>query len=455
MELYDTIKLHDNELEEGILGAVMIENSIFQKLSAEWDETIFYKQSHRTIAWAIKDLFIQNKPMDLLTLPAHLKANNKLEEVGGTYTISQLSNRVASTANTEYHYRILQQYAMLRRLATLGEELKISVMQPDADPLEIGPVFEQKIASLTGNLIRFNINPVSKLNKEALQRLEQIRSGEIEAGIYMGFTGLQKKLGGWHKGELVILAARPAMGKTSLAIKFLLQPAIIKNIPTALFSLEMGNNPVLSRIQSDLSGKSATDLIRGEVTHDDINRVYMATQCLNTAPIYIDDTPALTVFDFRQRANKLKKDHNIQLIIIDYLQLMRSGLKGGNREQDISYISRSLKQISKDLDLPILALSQLSRDVEKRASKRPMLSDLRESGAIEQDADVVMFIHRPEYYGEDRFEDQSDATGKAELIIAKNRNGGTGLTILGFKAENVMFYDLEPETNKIEPNTNF
>lgn len=451
-------QLHDVELEEAVLGAVLLEEEVFQKLSSDWDEAVFHKMAHKTIAWAVTALFHKNEPIDRITVGNHLKANNKLEEVGGYYGLQTIGDRVGGTGNAHYHYRILQQLHMLRKLSTIGMELKIATNQNMADPFELISFFEQKITSLTSNITKFSINTIDKVNNEAIDRLEKIRSGVIDPGVFIPFKSLQSHTGGWQKTELIILAARPGMGKTSLALQFLLQPAIEKKIPTALFSLEMGRLQIMSRIQSILTGHSATNLIRGNITKNDLESLKLSTQFFSTLPVFIDDTPALSVLEFRQRARKLKKENGVQLIIIDYIQLMRAGIKGGNREQEISAISRALKETAKELEIPIIALSQLSRDVEKRgASKIPMLSDLRESGAIEQDADMVCFIYRPEYYGLDVFEDDTPAKGRAEIIVAKNRNGACVSTIIGFEAHNVKFHDFEEinELPKLQPNTNF
>lgn len=452
MEIND---LHNYELEAGVLGC-MLEYPDAQKLLAPtWDESVFFKPSYLAIAGVISDLNRLNEVIDLKTVTMRLKASNRLEDAGGAYEVSKLTDVSSNPYHVETHYKKLQELKMLRRLAEIGHELKVSTIQTLADPFEIVSKFDIKLNSLTENLTRFNINQIGKLNDQAITRLENINSGVLQAGIYSGFDCLQRVTGGWQRTELTILAARPAMGKTALAIQFLLQPAIKFNIPTALFSIEMGDNPIVSRVQSILSGFSATNLIKGNVTKDDILSVKLATQSLNNLPIFVDSTPAISIFEFKQKARKLVKDKKVELIIIDYLQLMRAGIKGINREQEISTISRNLKETAKELNIPIIALSQLSRDVEKRGgNNRPQLSDLRDSGAIEQDADMVVFINRPEYYHKTEFEDGTDARGQAELIIAKNRNGATGYVKIGFEAHNVKFYDIETK-NQMQPSNEF
>lgn len=452
--MIELTKLHDYELEENVLGAVMAEPVAFEQIAPNWDESVFFKPQHVTIAWAITALFKSNKQIDLLTVSSYLKASNKLDEIGGVYYLTQLDARFAGTYRAVEHFNMLRELWLLRKLSSIGHELKVSTLETLANPHDIIEAHINKISSLTKNSQSNGIVHISKLNDEAITRLENINSGNLKSGIFTGFTKIDNHIGGWQRTELTILAARPGMGKTALALQFLIQPALIHRIPTLLFSIEMGANPILSRVQSILTGHSANNLIKGNVTADDIKSVKLGTQALyNNCPVYIDCTPGISVYDFRQKARQMKKEKGIELIIVDYLQLMKAGIKG-NREQEISTISRTLKETAKELDIPIIALSQLSRDVEKRGgSNRPQLSDLRESGAIEQDADMVIFINRPEYYDKTEFEDGADATGQAELIISKNRNGSCGFIRVGFEAANVRFYDLEK--TKLEPNTEF
>lgn len=450
----ETNQLHDNDLEAEVLGGVMFDAVTFEKLPALWDEAIFHKPTHKTIAWVIGALKSENKPIDKISVIARLKANNKLEEVGGAYYVSKLTDSALGAHNTINHFQLIYQMFILRKLVEIGHQLIISTTEYNADPFEIAGKYESKIANVLTGIASFDYSKIGDLNKKGIQKMKDIKNKVRLSGVFIGFNDLDNHIGGWQRGELIILAARPAMGKTALAIQFLLKPALMKGIPTAFFSLEMGEEPITSRVQSIISGFSATNIIRANVTFADIDSIELATSCLTNLPFYIDETAAISLFDFRNKARKFVKELGVQLIIIDYLQLMKANIKGGNREQEISAISRTLKEISKELNIPIVALSQLSREVEKRANKRPMLSDLRESGAIEQDADTIMFIHRPEYYGENTFEDNSDATDKAEIIIAKNRNGSVGTTIIGFEKNNVRFHDLN-EKHNLEPNTEF
>lgn len=445
-------KLHDYEMEASVLGALISEPSLMSKI--EFEEEIFYKVQHKTIAWAVKRLLIENKSIDKISVVNFLRASNRLEDAGGAYEVGNLDSTFTGMGNVIHHYYVLKQLHILRKLAIIGHDLKVKTLTDNADPFYLIQEFEQKISSLTENLTKYLPNKIEKLNQEGLKRLEKIRNDGMASGVYIDFEGLQQKTGGWQNTELTIIAARPGMGKTSLALQFLIQPAIKRGVPTAFFSLEMGDIPIVSRIQSILSGFNASNILRGNLSHDEIKSLAIATQMLNSAPIYIDSTPAMSILEFKQKARKLKRENRIELIIIDYLQLMRGNVRQ-NREQEISSISRALKETAKELDIPIIALSQLSRAVEARGGdKKPLLSDLRESGAIEQDADMVMFIHRPEYYGQNEFETGEDAKGKAELIIAKNRNGGLGSTIIGFDASNVRFYDLK-QKYELEPNKQF
>lgn len=465
MDLIETIvKLHDKDLEEVVLGAVLIESHYFKQLSAEWNEDVFFYPANKTIAWAMKSMFMQNQSIDLLTLTSFLRLQNKLENVGGAYYLASLSNRVASTANTYIHYQYLQGYYLLRIESNIGEEIKLETMQPGFHPmelaLEISAKFEKKISSITTGIFKQSVKTVGEVNRESLVTLDKVRLGEIPYGLKIGYKGLDMCLGGWQKSDLIILAARPAMGKTALALKYALKPALESKIPTAFFSLEMTKLQLVRRLQVDFSGIDAEKIRKGELTQEDFNYICQITDSLDTAPFFIDDTPAITVFEFKSKARRLVAENGVQLIVIDYLQLMRANIKGGNREQEISYISRELKATAKELDVPIIALSQLSRDLEKRGagSKRPQLSDLRESGAIEQDADQVQFIYRPEYYGLDTFEDNEPSRNKAEIIIAKNRHGAISTVRMGFIPHKTRFCNLGEENqplSQLEPNTNF
>lgn len=448
----ETSNLYDIEIEQKVLGAVLADPISLSLISDDWDEAVFYNPKHKTVAWAIRSLYMAGKQIDRLTVIGFLKSNNKLEEVGGAYGIAQFDAHFAGTYRTPEHYKILQQFYLLRKIKEMGIEMSNSTVQPIADPFDIISKYVDKMESLTSNLIKHNIESIGKLNQQGIKRMRDIKAGKIQPGVYAGFDSLQQAMGGWMRSELIVLGARPAMGKTALAIQFLIQPAIKFKIPTALFSLEMGTLQITARVQSIVTRFSSNNILRAQLTNDEINSVELSTSFLNDQGIYIDGTPALNIYDFRNRARKLKNDYGVQLIIIDYLQLMRA--KAQSREQEISTISRTLKEVAKELDIPIIALCQLNRDVEKRASKRPMLSDLRESGAIEQDAGLVMFLHRPEYYGDSQFDDQTDATGKAEISVAKNRHGATGYEIIGFEASTTRFYDLN-EATAMQPNHEF
>lgn len=451
-------QLHDYELEEAVLGAVLLEKDAFDSVT-DWDDEVFYKPEHKAIAYAISVLSKQDKPIDILTVTAHLGSTGRLQDAGGAYKVATLGKKVGGTQNTEYHYRLLYQFKLLRNLSEMGFEIKNEVYQSLADPFEIISRYVSKMEGLTAKLSTFNIKHVSKLSDENIIRVKKIVGGEITPGVPTGFDNITRKTGGWQKSDLIIFAGRPGMGKTALALQCAIEPAIQFSIPTVVFSLEMGNTPITSRVQSLITGYSSENIIRGNMTKDDIKSLEMSMKAYANMPVFIDDTPSLSIYQLRTRLRRLVREKNVQLAVIDYLQLMTvDGSRFGNREQEISFISRSLKALAKELDIPIIALSQLSRDVEKRSgtTKRPNLSDLRESGAIEQDADSVYFIYRPEYYGATEFEDGASAVGMAELICAKNRHAGQPIYRLTWDGRCTKFADPnQPKPAELPQNTNF
>jgi len=447
------------ELEEVVLGAMLLEKEILIVIIDILAPAAFYKPAHQSIYRAITMLFNENSPVDLLTVTAQLRKNGELDISGGAYYISQLTNRVASSANAEYHARIILQKFIAREVIRICINTTKESFDDATDIFELRDLHISAIEAIADSSKSTEVVYIGEAHKEALKRLRAINKGEILPGVYTGFPNLQKITGGWQKSNLIILAARPGMGKTALMLQFALKPALEMNIPVAIFSLEMPTRELINRYHSIITGFSATGLSRGTATNSDIDSIELATKCLLNTPIYIDETPALSLVEFKKRARKLHREKKIQMICIDYLQLMTNPIKGGIREQEISGITRGLKEIAKSLDIPIIALSQLSRKCEERPNKRPLLSDLRESGAIEQDADSVYFIYRDEYYNATNpvFEDNSSANGMAELIRAKERGGATGTTILGWEGRQMKFYDLEPgnDPQPISPNTDF
>ena len=439
------------DLEEVVLGALMLEkeavNAVIDILTPE----VFYKEAHQLIFAAIKDLFTKSEPIDILTVTNHLKSTNDLDAVGGAYYISQLTNRVVSSANIEYHSRIILQKHIQRQLIQISSETIKDAYEDSADVFGLLDNAENKLFQISENNLRRNYDQMPDLVKLAIEDIEKAKnSGSQLRGVPSGYTELDRITQGWQKSDLIILAARPSMGKTAFALNMARNAAVDFNKPIAFFSLEMSSVQLVTRLISSETSLTADKLRTGRLEEYEWQQLNTKVTPLINAKIFIDDTPQLSVFDLRAKCRRLKQQHDIQMIFIDYLQLMTAKTeKNGNREQEISNISRSLKSLAKELNIPVLALSQLSRSVETRpGSKKPILSDLRESGAIEQDADMVLFIYRPEYYGLSEDEDHSSTKGKAVVSIAKHRNGKLGDVELRFVGQYARFEDLEQDYTK-------
>ena len=439
------------DLEEVVLGALMLEkeavNAVIDILTPE----VFYKEAHQLIFAAIKDLFTKSEPIDILTVTNHLKSTNDLDAVGGAYYISQLTNRVVSSANIEYHSRIILQKHIQRQLIQISSETIKDAYEDSADVFDLLDNAENKLFQISENNLRRNYDQMPDLVKLAIEDIEKAKnSGSQLRGVPSGYTELDRITQGWQKSDLIILAARPSMGKTAFALNMARNAAVDFNKPIAFFSLEMSSVQLVTRLISSETSLTADKLRTGRLEEYEWQQLNTKVTPLINAKIFIDDTPQLSVFDLRAKCRRLKQQHDIQMIFIDYLQLMTAKTeKNGNREQEISNISRSLKSLAKELNIPVLALSQLSRSVETRpGSKKPILSDLRESGAIEQDADMVLFIYRHEYYGLSEDEDHSSTKGKAVVSIAKHRNGKLGDVELRFVGQYARFEDLEQDYTK-------
>jgi replicative DNA helicase len=436
------------DLEEAVLGSMLLEkeavNSVIDILQAK----SFYKESHQKIFEVIKDLFGRSEPIDILTITNELKLKGELEIVGGAYYISQLTNRVASAANVEFHARIISQKYIQRELIRISTEIITDAYDETTDVFALLDKAESGLFGVTEGNVRKNYDSMSELVRNAIKQIESAKGQDGSVtGVPSGFTDLDRMTSGWQPSDLVILAARPAMGKTAFALTLARNAAIDFQKGVAVFSLEMASIQLVTRLISGESELSSHKLRNGNLRNDEIEQIHAKIGGLTEAPIFIDDTPAISVFELRAKARRLKSQHDIQMLIVDYLQLMTAGgdgKGGGNREQEISTISRSLKSIAKELTIPVIALSQLSRAVESRGGdRRPQLSDLRESGSIEQDADMVIFINRPEYYGLTEDEDGNSTVGVANIIIAKHRNGAVGDVQLKFTSELAKFSDLE------------
>jgi replicative DNA helicase len=416
---------------------------------------VFYKEQHQVIYRAIHNLFGRSEPVDILTVTNELKKEGNLDIAGGAYYLTQLTNRIASSANIEHHSRIIIQKHIQRELIRISSEIIRDAFEDTTDVFDLLDRAEQNLFSVSESNLRRNYDGMKGLVHEAIKEIEAAKShdGHLR-GIPSGFTELDRITAGWQRSDLVILASRPGMGKTALALSMARNIAINFNKPVAIFSLEMSSIQLVTRLISAESGLPAEKLRQGNLEEYEWAQLNSKINELVKAPIYIDDTPALSIFELRAKCRRLKAQHDIDMVFVDYLQLMTSHVesKSGNREQEISNISRSLKSLAKELNIPILALSQLSRAVETRGgSKKPILSDLRESGAIEQDADLVLFIYRPEYYKIDVDEEGNSTAGMADLSIAKHRNGALADIKLRFVSKYARFMDLDQEDYDFEP----
>jgi replicative DNA helicase len=436
------------DLEEAVLGAMLIDKKGVDEVIDILQPEAFYKTGHQYIFEAIHLLFKNSEPIDLLTVSSQLRKMEKLEAIGGDYYLVQLTQRVASSAHIEFHARIILQKFIQRSLIRISNEIIESSYKETIDVFDLLDEAESKLYNVTQGNIKKTSETAQSLVIQAKKRIEDIANREGLSGVATGFEKLDKLTSGWQSSDLIIIAARPGMGKTALTLSMARNIAVGRQIPVAFFSLEMSSVQLITRLISSETGLSSEKLRTGKLAGHEWQQLNVKVADLEKAPLYIDDTPSLSIFDLRAKARRLASQHKIKLIIIDYLQLMTAATnnKAGNREQEISTISRNLKALAKELDIPVIALSQLSRAVETRGgSKRPLLSDLRESGAIEQDADIVSFIYRPEYYGIDEWDDEgrTPAQGQAELIVAKHRNGGLDNIRLKFVGNLGKFEDLE------------
>ena len=420
------------ELEEAVLGAVMIEQNAINDISDILKDESFYVDAHQRIWKAIRLLYQNQAPIDLLTVTEQLKKNGDLESAGGPFYVAQLTNKIGSAANVEYHARLIAEKYIQRQLISTSTEVIKDAYEDTTDVFELLDRAEKNLFSIAENNLKRNSEDIASILAEELKELD-IRMNNTEDhlnGVPSGFFDLDKMTGGWQKSDLIILAARPAMGKTAFTLALARNAAIEHKKPVAIFSLEMSSVQLVQRLISMETQISSDKIRKGTLEQYEYNILTSKIDNLKNAQLFIDDTPAINVFELRSKCRRLKQQHDIQMIVIDYLQLMSGtvdGKGGGNREQEISQISRSLKGLAKELSIPVIALSQLSRAVETRGGdKKPILSDLRESGAIEQDADIVLFLYRGEYYGLEQDTEGNPTKDIAEVIIAKHRNGPVG-----------------------------
>ena len=440
------------ELEEAVLGALMLERDSIIAVQEYITSDTFYTEEHRLIYKAIESLSAELKPIDLYTVTERLKVRKELKKVGGAAYLAQLTQKVGSAANVEFHAKIIAQKYVQRELIRSATEIQRRSYDEDQDVTDLIGFAEGEIFKVAEGHVKRSVQNAKDILAKALAQIEEAsKNSSAFNGVQSGFMALDRVTMGWQPSDLIIIAARPSMGKTAFVLSMARNMAVEYQQPVAFFSLEMSAVQLMMRLIVAETGLYSNDIKSGKLTPEQWRHLESATKPLGTAPLFIDDTPALSVFEFRSKARRLKIHNDIKIIVIDYLQLMTGSqdTKGnGNREQEVAFISRTLKAIAKELNVPMIALSQLSRATEQRGgSKRPQLSDLRESGAIEQDADIVAFIHRPEYYGMNTDENGMPTAGLAEIILAKHRNGAVCDVKLRFLKDQARFADMEADIN--------
>jgi replicative DNA helicase len=426
------------EAEQSILGGVLIENDALNTIIEFLEDGDFYREAHQKIFKCMIALSEKNEPLDLITLTNELKKKKELEEIGGSSYLAGLVESVPTAANIVYYAKIVKEKSILRKLISTATAIVTQSYQEGKNLEDFLDEAEQAIFRISENQVRPAFYPIKEIVKESFKVIERLyEKKELITGVPSGFKDLDRKTAGFQNADLIIVAGRPSMGKTALCLNIAQHAAINVKIPTAIFSLEMSKEQLAIRMLCSEARVDSARLRSGFLSESDWPKLTMAAGALSDAPIFIDDSAAISVLELRAKARRLKADRGLGLVVVDYLQLMRGRSGAERREQEISEISRSLKALAKELNIPVIAISQLSRKAEDRPGRRPQLSDLRESGAIEQDADVIIFIYRDEVYNPD-----SDQRGTAEVIIGKQRNGPTGKADLSFISEFTTFKDL-------------
>ncbi len=434
------------EAEEAVLGSMLIDPDAVIKIAAFLKAEDFYREKNGWIYQAILDLHERREPSDFVTLVDELERRNQLQEIGGTAYITALVNSVPTAVHVEHYARIVERTATLRRLIGAAGQIATLAYEEAEDVNEVVDRAEQLIFNVSERRIRRDLVPVRQIMHGVVDRIEYLHrhKGDI-LGVPTGFSKLDKLLGGFQKSDLVVLAARPGVGKTSLALNFALNASRRYGQRVAFFSLEMSNEQLVQRLLSSETGINQQKLRLGDINEEEWRLLMEAAGELSETMLFIDDTPAMSALELRTKARRLQAEHGLDMVIVDYLQLMRSDARVENRVQEISYITRSLKSLARELEAPLIALSQLSRAVESRSDHKPILSDLRESGSIEQDADIVMFIYR-----EEMVKENSERKNIADVIVAKHRNGPTDTVPLYFSRELTKFADLELTKEPLE-----
>lgn len=450
---YAHVQPHASEVEKAVLGALMIDKDAFMEVSDRLVPESFYEPRNQMVYDAIRSLSIEDCPIDVLTVTDKLAKMGKLEEVGGPGYIAELSSRVATSANVDYHTNIVAEKYLARQMIQYVNVVGKKVYDESYDIKDVIDEAEGTLFELSQKNMKKDYSLLAPIVDKAKDTIMQAYANKgVLSGIASGIVALDEKTLGWQNSDLVIIAARPAMGKTAFALSMAKNIAADQKIPMVFFSLEMSDVQLTNRLISNACQIEGMKLVSGQLDGPDLLRLDKKIQKLMDAPLYIDDTAGLSIMDLRSKVRRLVREHGVKLVMIDYLQLMTaSGMKFNSRQEEVSLISRSLKGLAKELNIPVLALSQLNRNVESRngaEGKRPQLSDLRESGAIEQDADMVIFLHRPEYFGLGVSSDGTvDYHNKAEVIISKHRKGATGIVLTKFLGEYTLYADLDEESN--------
>lgn len=428
------------KLERVVIGEILIDKESVYKVGSMLKPDLFTDDKHKILCNAVLLLFKQNIAIDLVSLSKVLLSNNQVDELGGIVFVSELTNNIATSVNLEYHFKLLQENFIRRQIVDSCTEIRSKSFLNENDVFDLIEQHSRIYGEVINSVLLKNYNSVGSIHENLIKQHILTSDGANYSGVPTELKLVDNLTNGWQKSDLIILAGRPAMGKTSCAIVFALNPAITHNVPVAFFSLEMSSEQVVSRMQSILTEIDVSRLVKKQLKGYEIIDLERNAQALKDAPIFIDDTPSISILELRSKARQLVKEQGVKMLIIDYLQLMKSGSKNQSREQEIGEISRGLKAIAKELDVPVIALSQLSRNVEGRGGeKKPQLSDLRESGQIEQDADMVMFCYRPEYYEIDEYEINGEtypSRGLFLLLVAKHRNGSLGDIPLRFIHQN-------------------
>lgn len=438
------------EMEEAVLGAIMLERDAVSTALEMLRPDHFYLDNHKDIFQAVLDLTLESDPVDMRTVVNQLKKSGKLETVGGQYYIAELTSKIASAANIEAHSRVIKQQFIKREIIRVASEIHHEAYEDSTDPILLLEALSIQLSDISQDNLGNSFVDIRTLLHRSVEDIERRKNQKDElTGVPSGFSDLDKITGGWQNSEFIIIAARPSMGKTAFVVTCMRNAAIDFNLPVALFSLEMSSDQITKRLISAESEINNERLKRGNLQESDMHRILNKTSNLAVAPICIDDTPALSILELNSKARKVVREKGVKLIIVDYLQLMngadgRNSRRTGNREQEISRISRSLKAIAKEHNIPVIALSQLSRAVETRGGDRkPILADLRESGSLEQDADTVIFLYRAEYYGITQDSEGNSLIGVGEAIIAKNRNGSLDNVPMKFIGKYTKFLDID------------